>query len=288
MIRKCVLTVEEPLATTSVVPMYALAELAATHVKVVLSGQGADESLGGYGRYQGELYQRFFPPFLSKIFLALSHFTGTKNDQIIRGLQAFGVADTVKRFLEIYTVFNNADIVSLTGQEDSLSEEKLRYFYDLLGCENLKNTAAQMMALDLRLNLPDDLLLYTDKITMRHSLECRVPMLDRDLVEFVTSLPWNYRLRLGRNKIIHKKYAQNVLPDSIINREKKGFRSPTDRWFRKGDTLRNLLLSPSSRFSCYFDVKAVEKVIREHESGFNRERHIFLLLGIHYWMEEYA
>jgi len=287
-IRKCVQIVEEPLATTSMIPMYALSELAAGHVKVVLSGQGADESLGGYGRYQGELYRRFFPGFLSKMILPIMTFAGIKDDQIIRGLQAFGVTDIIKRFMSVYAVFDDESIAALTGLKDNLSEEKLRYFYDLLGCANLTHTAAQMMALDLRLNLPDDLLLYTDKITMHHSLECRVPMLDLDLVGFITSLPCSYRARLHRKKIIHKAFARKVLPPAIIHRKKKGFRSPTDLWFRKSTALRDLLLSPGSRFSSYFDLKAVDRVITEHEKGYDRERQIFLLLGINYWMEEYA
>jgi asparagine synthase (glutamine-hydrolysing) len=288
MMRKCVQIVEEPLATPSMIPMYALSELAAKNVKVVLSGQGADESLGGYGRYQGELYRQFFPAFLAKMLLPLANFVGVKNDQLIRGLHALGVTDTINRFLTAYTVFDNEDIAALTGLKDRLSEEKLRYYYDILGCGRMKHSVGRMMAMDLRLNLPDDLLLYTDKITMHHSLECRVPMLDLELVEFITSLPYHYRVRLRRTKIIHKAYARKVLPNTIIGRKKKGFRSPTERWFRRGDILRDLLLAPTSHFSSYFDLKTVDRVITEHEQGYNRERQIFLLLGMYYWMEEYA
>src|SRR5438309_10915532 len=82
------------------------------------------------------------------------------------------------------------------------------------------------------MNLSDDLLLYTDKVTMHHSLECRVPLLDLDLVQFVESIPCKYRLGLFRGKVLHKKFARRVLPSSIIGRKKKGFLSPTANWFR--------------------------------------------------------
>lgn len=288
MMRQCVQIVEEPLATTSMIPMYTLSELAATHVKVVLSGQGADESLGGYGRYQGELYRKFFPTRLSQMLLSLSSFLGVKNDQIIRGLKAFHETDTLKRFLTVYSVFDDKDITDLTGLKDHLSEENLLYYYILLGCVRMPHSVDRMMALDLKLNLPDDLLLYTDKITMHHSLECRVPMLDIELVKFITSLPYHYRLRLRRTKIIHKAFARKILPTTIIGRKKKGFRSPTERWFSRGNIIRDLLLESTSKFSTYFDLKTVDRVITEHEHGYNRERQIFLLLGIYYWMEEYA
>ena len=288
MMQKCVRIVEEPLATTSMIPMYALSELAAKHVKVGLSGQGADEPLGGYGRYQVELYRQYIPAFCARMLLPLVNFVGAKNDQVIRGLQTLGVTDDIDRFLAAYTVFDNEVIAALIGRRDHHSEERLKYYYDLLECGQLQHSVGRMMSLDLRLNLPDDLLLYTDKITMHHSLECRVPMLDHELVEFITSLPYQYRVRLRRTKIVHKSFAQNVLPNCIINREKNGFRSPTERWYKQGDRLRALLLAPSSYFSSYFDLKAVDRVIAEHVQGYNRERQIFLLLGIYYWMEEFA
>jgi len=144
-----------------------------------------------------------------------------------------------------------------------------------------------MMSLDLRMNLADDLLLYTDKITMHHSIECRVPFLDLDLVRFVESLPIGYRVGIFRGKGIHKQAARRMLPASIVRRKRKGFFSPTSRWFRATELVEDILLSPSSRFSSYFDLAEVKKVLKGHAGGLNRERHIFLLLSLHYWMAEY-
>ena len=143
-----------------------------------------------------------------------------------------------------------------------------------------------MMTLDLHMNLADDLLLYTDKITMHHSLECRVPLLDLDLVRFIESLPCRYRLSLRGGKLLHKQFARAVLPGSIIRRKKKGFLSPTNNWFKRKNLIGDVLLDRTSRFSSYFDLGVVNKVLEEHSNGFNRERQIFLLLSINYWLAQ--
>lgn len=286
-VRKCITIVEEPLATTSIIPMFYLSELVSRELKVVLSGQGADESLGGYGRYQGELYRKFIPPALASFMKPLAKTFGVRNEQVLRGLKSLSEKNDFDRFLSSYSVFDEDEIRRLTGVRDNRSSERLLYFFDLLQCEDLAKSVERMMSLDLRMNLADDLLLYTDKITMHFSVECRVPMLDLDLVRFIESLPYYYRIKLWRSKIIHKRFAERVLPDSIIRRKKKGFLSPTRTWFRRGALLREILLDSTSRFSSFFDLREVDKVIKGQENGFNRERHIFLLLGLYYWMEEY-
>jgi len=287
-IRGCIGIVEEPLATTSIIPMYYLSKLASQKVKVILSGQGADEPLGGYGRYQGELYRCFFPSILAKIFKPLAKLVGVRNDQILRGLDTFQHMNDIPRFLSAYSVFHDDKIEKLIGIHDHKSAKRLQYTYDLLECVRRKNSVERMMAVDLRMNLADDLLLYTDKITMHHSLECRVPMLDLELVRFIESLPYHYRVKLRRTKIIHRDFARKVLPESIINRKKKGFQSPTKIWFRRSGPVREILLDHSSRFVNFFDLAEINNVLKEHENGFNRERQIFLLLGLYFWMEEFA
>ncbi len=287
-LRDCVGIVEEPLATTSIVPMHYLSRLAGSHVKVVMSGQGADEPLGGYGRYQGELYQRFLPPSLARLGKSLAAIAGVRNERILRGLAALSHGDDAGRFLEAYSVFSDEEATRLTGGTADGARSALEYMYQLLGCDDLPSSVARMMALDLRFGLADDLLLYTDKITMHYSLECRVPILDLELVAFIESLPFDYRVRIGKTKIIHKRFAEQSLPASIVNRKKKGFLSPTRTWFRDGDRLRSILLDKDSKFAGYFDLSVVEDVIRQHQLGYNRERHIFLLLCLYFWFEDFT
>ncbi len=286
-IQKCVGIVEEPLATTSIVPMYYLATLASQHVKVVLSGQGADESLGGYVKYQSEIYKAFIPCVLARTMSSLADLFGLRNELILRGLRSLGEKNDLNRFLNTYTVFDDDEILTLIGTRDYRSSERLHYFYDLLRCQDREKSIERMMMLDLRTSLSDDFLLYTDKITMCHSIECRVPMLDLNLVHFIESLPAHYRVKLMHGKIIHKHFAQRVLPSSIINRKKKAFLSPTKTWFNNSTILKDILLDQSSQFSSFFDLRAVNKVLDDHRNGFNRERHIFLLLNLYYWMAEF-
>lgn len=287
-LRECVRIVEEPLATTSIVPMRFLAQLAARHVKVVLSGQGADEPLGGYGRYQGALLSRYVPRWLAQAGGGVAGALGLRNDQLRRGLAALAQPDEIGRLCETYAVFTDEEITALTGTAVTDAKARIRYFHDLLGCAALPDEAARMMALDLRLNLADDLLLYTDKITMASSLECRVPILDLDLVRYLESLPVEYRVTLRQRKRVHKLFAREYLPAAIIERPKKGFWSPTARWFRDSRAIHDLLLQPDSRFAGFLDRQAVARTLEQHRRGHNRERHIFLLLCLFFWFEEFG
>jgi asparagine synthase (glutamine-hydrolysing) len=286
-LRTCVRIVEEPLATTSIVPMYYLARLASQQVKVVLSGQGADELLGGYTRYQSELYRRFIPPALARAAGSVAGWLGVRNEQLTRGLTAIGGVDDIERFLGACRVFGDRDIAALIGTGRDHARDRIASVYDAVGCASLPSSIERIMSLDLRFGLADDLLLYTDKITMRHSLECRVPILDHELVRFIESLPDEYRVTIRNKKIIHRDYASSALTQAIILRRKRGFLSPTGEWFRKGGPLRDILLNRGSRFASLCNLPAVDMTIQQHERGFNRERHIFLLLCLYYWCEEF-
>lgn len=281
-LESCVQIVEEPLATTSIVPMHFLAKLAGQHVKVVMSGQGADELLGGYRRYQVELWRRFLPSTLAQFASNAAARLGVKSDSVVRGLKALAQDDEITRFLSAYEVFSNKEILDLTGMSASTSRNDVEYMYDLLGCRMLPSSVERMMAIDARMGLADDLLLYTDKITMRESVECRVPMLDLELATFLESLPYHHRLRIGKSKIIHSEYARRRLPDALTGRPKKGFLSPTRVWFRQEAKLRELLLDASSPVARYLSRDAIADVITAHQRGVNKERQIFLLLCLNY------
>ncbi len=100
--------------------------------------------------------------------------------------------------------------------------------------------------------------------------------------------PLSYRLRWRNGKRIHKDVASQVLTREIVKRKKKGFMSPTQTWFEKTQVLRSILLTPSSALARYVDTQGVAEVLDEHGRGYNRERQIFLLLCLHYWMEEFC
>ena len=286
LIKNCSRIVEESLATTSMIPMFYLAELASKHVSVVLTGQGADEPLGGYGRYKIELYRQYIPKFLQPLIYPLVKLFNIKNEQLLRGAKAINIIDETKRFLQVYEIFNQSEIEALINTRDVISEKRLNEVSKSLVFQKEKHSAEKMMAIDTRLNLADDLLIYTDKITMNFSLECRVPMLDIELVNFIESIPLSAKLNRKGGKIIHKQFAKTLLPDEIINRPKKGFQSPTNRWFKEEmQQIKSILLQKEGEFSKIFNTDAVEAILNEHLQGFNKEKQIFLFLSLFYWIE---
>lgn len=287
-LRKCTMIVEEPLATTSIIPMYYLSELASAGVKVALTGQGADEPLGGYTRYKSELIRYKVPGFMRKLSLpeALSGFI--RNENISKGLSLINIDNETDRFLKVWEVFNIREIENLISVRENLSYSQVEYFYKILNCGSRRHPVERMMALDARLNLADDLLNYTDKITMHFALECRVPMLDLNLVRFIESLPVELKLNIRGGKIIHKKYAREILPEKIINRRKKGFLSPTNSWFKdEAESIKDILLQSGTNFSKIFRQPFVADIIKKHQLGFNQEKKIFLLLSICFWLESW-
>ena len=194
LIKECSRIVEEPLATTSMIPMYYLAQLAAEKVKVVLTGQGADEPLGGYTRYKSEIIRKKIPAAFRKVVKPVAQLVGSKNEQLLRGANSIGISDEIERFLSVYEMFSVDEIKKLISVEETLSKQEVSNFHVLLDCDSRQHAAEKMMAIDTRMNLSDDLLNYTDKITMNFSLECRVPMLDIELVSFMEALPLDLKL----------------------------------------------------------------------------------------------
>lgn len=280
---ECSRIVEEPLATTSLIPMYYLARLASRYVKVVLTGQGADEPLGGYGRYQGELLHDKFPYYVFVLAQKLIKLFGVKNESLIRGSRSLGIRDDVSRFMDIQSLFTQDERSVLTGhRQNDIGRDFISYYYGLVTGDGQKSVD-KMMSVDMRMNLADDLLLYTDKITMNFSLECRVPMLDVDLINFLESLPTAYKVKFLETKIIHKTYARQVLPKSIVERPKLGFQSPTDIWFKKESSYVEEKLR-NGYISNILDTKAMLDILNQHKQGFNREKQLFLLLSINEWL----
>lgn len=280
---ECSRIVEEPLGADSLIPMYYLSKLASEHVKVVLTGQGADEPLGGYNRYQGEILRQKYPNFLFKMIkwgLPLLH---SKKETLIRGAQSLAVANDVKRFVSSYCIFTDKEILKLTGKEiGSLSTDIYQYYYDLVTNET-QDAISKNMTLDQHIDLADNLLAYTDKITMNFSLECRVPLLDHKLVNYIESLPTEYKVKRHMGKVIHKAFAQKYLPDFIVNRPKLGFRSPTDIWFRENfEHIKSML--ENGTIVNYLSKDTIDKILLQHLKGYNRQKQIFVLLGINEWL----
>lgn len=275
--------VEEPLGTTSTIPMYFLNMEVAKHLKVVLTGQGADEPLGGYTRYKGLVMSDKIPESFFQSLQPISPFI--KNEKVSRAINAFGEKDKIKKLENSYMLFNEKEIFELINTRDHNSYPKIKYFYDELNCEK-KHLVESMMSIDSRMNLADDLLLYTDKISMHFGIETRVPFLDHELINFLETIPYQFKIKKGQGKYIHKEFAKSILPPKIINRKKKGFQSPTNQWFK--DQLGDLMISELNQnpeFAQYFNLEKIRSLIKVHKAGFNKEKQLFLLFSLLYWFK---
>jgi asparagine synthase (glutamine-hydrolysing) len=289
---KVVWHLEEPISTTSVLPFYYVSELAGSHVKVVLTGQGADEPFAGYNRYRGEKlggYLRKFPTVLQQGLSEAASRIPHRSEHFKRAARSLTVADPLERFVEMYAVFPAAArtamyrpevIAALAGHDPAMAIAPLQKSVAHL------DPLAQMLYIDTRVWLPDDLLLYGDKLSMAHSLEARVPFLDVDFIEFVETIPPDLKLHGMTGKYIHKKAAAKWLPKQIIHRKKKGFATPMDRWLQTDlvGYVRETLLASDASTRDYFQPEAVSNMIDEHASGkVSHQRQIFALLMLELW-----
>lgn len=282
--------VEEPLGTTSVMPMWHLVRRARQNVTVVLTGQGSDEPWGGYFRYQVELLRNHMPwPALWRTGQSIATLWPGMPDTLTRGFRTLAEREPVNQIMEACALFSASERRLLLGDAgDGGVKMHIDYWLDWLSDVQGLSGAERMMRLDSRMNLADDLLLYGDKISMAFSLEARVPMLDVELVRFIESLPIEYRIRWREGKVAHKKMAERYLPPEIVHRQKKGFQVPFGAWSRGAwrtwveelllDGLDGFLLRPG-----------VERLWKEHLSGRpDRSRQIFALLMLALWRREHA
>jgi asparagine synthase (glutamine-hydrolysing) len=142
--------------------------------------------------------------------------------------------------------------------------------------------------LEVRSTLPDELLMYSDKMSMAHGLEVRVPYLDREVVEYVQSLPASFKVRHGVRKWLHKKVSQRLLPQEIIRRKKRGFAvNVVDDWFRDSASknMDSYFSDDQSYIYRFFQPHAVRRLLEDHQRG-HRDNHklLFSLVVLEEWM----
>jgi asparagine synthase (glutamine-hydrolysing) len=127
--------------------------------------------------------------------------------------------------------------------------------------------------------------MYTDKLMMHFSVECRVPILDNDLIEFIESLHHSYKLSFSKGKIIHKQFAEEYLPASIVHRKKIGFATPASKWYKTHKQLIEDIICSSKEIGKIFNINAIKEVLNTHEQNQNGEKQILLLLSLALLME---
>ncbi len=280
--------VEEPVGTTSIVPMYFLSRLAHSHVKVVLSGQGADEPLGGYSKYKALVFLQHRHLFRGAVEI-LRYASGEllHKETYRRALEAMRGSRAIDSLVSLNSISSSEQIESLLSgttiqKFDSVENQQMLKIKEIWNQRLPESNNISNLALyyDMRTSLSDDLLMYTDKLTMRHGLECRVPILDNDLVSFLENLKPSFKHNYFAGKIIHKRFAREFLPTSIIERPKQNFNSPTKQWIRNNHSILFDFLNGSSCFTNKFNMHAVRRMFSLHNSGKNFEKQIFLMLTL--------
>ena len=214
---KIVSFLEEPIASSSIVPMYFVCERARRDVKVALIGQGPDELFGGYTRHLGIRYGEYWrkcPGWIKKSLNSLIDFM-PRNEALKRGSYSLDVQDRMKRYQAAFSILSGANIDSLFVDgllPENPGDRILECWSDFEELMSHTDELGGFQFVELRSSLPDELLMYSDKLSMAHGLEVRVPYLDREVVEFAERLPARMKIRNGSTKWLHRQLCRSYLP----------------------------------------------------------------------------
>jgi asparagine synthase (glutamine-hydrolysing) len=290
---KIVECLEEPIASSSIVPMYFVSQRARQDVKVALIGQGPDELFGGYKRHLGVHYGdwwRWLPSAIrSSVSFAVDRLP--RNETLKRGVSSLGTLDRMKRYQDVFSLAP-ARIVDGLFRDDTLprrnGDELVDYWRGLIPQMAHTDELGGFQLLEIRSSLPDELLMYADKLSMAHSLEVRVPYLDRTVVEYVQRLSAGFKVRNGSRKWLHRRVCERYLPSRILKRKKRGFAANVvDDWFHSSlnGELSELLLGKSSLMFGLLNPKPVRRLLEDHQSG-RQDNHklLFSLVMLEQWL----
>jgi len=291
---------DEPIVWPSSVPLYFVARLARERVKVVLTGEGADETLAGYTRYAFTLKNAAWDRLYRSV-------TPTTIRSWIRGLitDSTRISAALRRKLSHTFLARNGDswasfyfdnffsAFSESEQAGLISRELAHEFADGSPYEHVldywEHSSGEMLQRLLYTDIKTylvELLMKQDNMSMAASIESRVPFLDHGLAEFATNIPQNLQLGGFAGKRILKKAVEDLLPRSILYRPKLGFPTPWSRWLAgpQLDVVRNLLLEPRSIDRGLFQRGAIERLFQEHRAGYrDHYDRIWRLLNLELW-----
>jgi len=291
---------DEPIVWPSSVALYFVAQLARSRVKVVLTGEGADETLGGYSRYAftiknavwDRLYRRMIPGTVRGAIRGSIGDSTLIGATVRRKLSHTFLARNGNSWSSFYfdnflSAFSESEQSGLLTQEvvaECGAGAPYRHVLEYWG-HSSGEMLQRLLYTDIKTYLVE-LLMKQDNMSMAASIESRVPFLDHALVEFATNIPQNLQLGGFAGKRILKKAVEDLLPHSILYRPKLGFPTPWSRWLAgpQLDVIRNVLLEPRSLERNLFQRTAVERLFEEHRSGHrdNYDR-IWRLLNLELW-----
>jgi asparagine synthase (glutamine-hydrolysing) len=290
---KIVEALEEPVASSSIVPMYFVCQRAREDIKVALVGQGPDEAFGGYKRHLGVHYGGAWRDMPA----AIRGLVGSaikklpRNETLKRGINSLDVQDRLQRYQQVFSLAPSLQIDELFRNDFSharLNCKPVDAWRELMPQMEHTDELGGFQLLELRSSLPDELLMYADKLSMAHSLEVRVPYLDRTVVEFSQRLSAGYKIRNGTGKWLHRKVCERFLDPRILKRKKRGFAvNVVDGWFRSSlqGKLPEMLLDENSLMFDLLEPRAVRKLLEDHRSGrHDNYKLLFSLVMIEEWL----
>ncbi len=296
-VEKTLWHLDEPMTDLSTVPLYLLCQQAREHVTVCLSGEGADESFAGYDRFKASRLATWFNIMPGPLRRQV---VGRFMDLLPDQPQKKGAINMLKRFVEganldpegqhlRWQYFLNATL------ENNLLDERFRDQVQLdpfrlvreynSRCDAGSDRVNREIYLDMRFMMTDSVLMKVDRMSMASSLEIRVPLLDHVLVEFMASLPGDWKLKGMTTKYIFRAALEGLLPDKIVHRGKQGYSLPVKQLLR-GDLKQYMveLLNDSSVIRDNMDVAYINRLIKEHCAMKHNHNHVlWALINIAIW-----
>ncbi|MDT5123036.1 MAG: hypothetical protein QOC96_2518 [Acidobacteriota bacterium] len=292
---------DEPLAHPSSVALNFVSRLAARHVKVVLTGEGSDELLAGYGRYRKTVYNLAVGARYHKLTNdALRHVV----ERSVNFLPASKVKQKLLRTFLCITpdiesiYFDNFAVFPRSMQQHLLTSEAkeragtldpYRAVGEYLAQTDARTLLDQLLYVDTKTYL-HELLMKQDQMSMAASIESRVPFLDHKLVEYTARLPERMKLRGLTTKYILRRAMKGLLPDEILSRSKMGFPVPVGAWFRGAfrHVVDEYILSERAMSRGLFDEKFVRQLVARHTTGENHSERLWALVNFEMWLRQFV
>ncbi|HKO62554.1 MAG TPA: asparagine synthase (glutamine-hydrolyzing) [Pyrinomonadaceae bacterium] len=291
---------DEPIAHPSSVPLYFVSKLASEHVKVVLTGEGSDEMLGGYARYRktlinlsfGRRYQELLPgnvrSLVSGAIKELPYSSYTQ--KLARSFLALP-PDIESIYFDNFAVFPRAmqsQLMTAETVERVTGARPYSVFHGALAKCGSTSLLNQLLYADTKTYL-QELLMKQDQMSMAASIESRVPFLDHRLVEFTARLPERMKIRGGKTKYVLRESMKGVLPEPILSRPKMGFPVPIGAWFRGSfkKVVDEYVLSERALQRRIFDRAFVRSLVKRHDAGEDHAERLWSLVNFEIWQRQF-
>ena len=299
LIDKIIYHYDEPFGDASAIPTYIVSNLTRQHVTVALNGDGGDELFAGYTRFIAATMSEKIPPLMRKLLSdvsALIHAPHSEKSLLARSKRLLSVLNKplMERYLNWISYTRFDDVATLVNPavfsgsvQYNYRDDVYSYFTQHLKGMEGTSLLTQLLYLNFKTYLPDDLLVKMDRMSMANSLEGRSPFLDRELIEYAFTIPDDMKLKGFNTKYNLKQTFKDILPKEIMRRGKMGFGVPLGAWFRTKlrDYLQEHLISGDPEINTYLNAKEVQRIFHEHQQGVrDHGLKLWMFLSLELWL----